>query len=178
MPPCAAWRMRMRWARAATQALFQNEQAGAFSGWLLGDDVRPVSYGTAKAMQPVEGDLLEFSFAECGRCRRERIARHRSFDSVAVHESTHIKRLCCYRMEVSLTTKWFAVDRRTPKERTRRTKHGAGWDRNQDGGSSFEMIFLMRALSKFQRWPTRSRSPSAMTVACSAWARMARAYSD
>ena len=80
LPPCAAWRMRMRWARAATQALFQNEQAGAFSGWLLGDDVRPVSYGTAKAMQPVEGDLLEFSFAECGRCRRERIARHRSFD--------------------------------------------------------------------------------------------------
>ena len=70
----------MRWARAATQALFQNEQAGAFSGWLLGDDVRPVSYGTAKAMQPVEGDLLEFSFAEYGRCRRERIARHRSFD--------------------------------------------------------------------------------------------------
>ena len=45
-------------------------------------------------------------------------------------------------MEVSLTTKWFAVDRRTPKERTRRTKHGAGWDRNQDGGSSFEMILL------------------------------------
>ena len=80
LPPWAAWRMRMRWARAATQALFQNEQAGAFSGWLLGDDVRPVSYGTAKAMQPVEGDLLEFSFAECGRCRRERIARHRSFD--------------------------------------------------------------------------------------------------
>ena len=80
LPPCAAWRMRMRWARAATQALFQNEQAGAFSGWLLGDDVRPVFYGTAKAMQPVEGDLLEFSFAECGRCRRERIARHRSFD--------------------------------------------------------------------------------------------------
>lgn len=70
----------MRWARLATQALFQNEQAGAFSGWLLGDDVRPVSYGTAKAMQPVEGDLLEFSFADCGRCRRERIARHRSFD--------------------------------------------------------------------------------------------------
>ena len=80
LPPCAAWRMRMRWARAATQALFQNEQAGAFSGWLLGDDVRPVSYGTAKAMQPVEGDLLEFSFAEYGRCKREKIARHRSFD--------------------------------------------------------------------------------------------------
>ena len=70
----------MWWARVATQALFQNEQAGAFSGWLLGDDVRPVAYGTAKAMQPVEGDLLEFSFAECGRCRRERIARRRSFD--------------------------------------------------------------------------------------------------
>ena len=39
-----------------------------------------VVYGPAKAIQPVEGDLLEFDFAESGRCRRERIARHRSFD--------------------------------------------------------------------------------------------------
>ena len=76
--PCAAWRMRMRWASAATQTLFQNEQAGAISGWHFGGDVQPLFYGTAKAMQPVEGDLLEFSFAEYGRCRRERIARHRS----------------------------------------------------------------------------------------------------
>ena len=78
--PCAAWRMRMRWASAATQTLFQNEQAGAISGWHFGGDVQPLFYGTAKAMQPVEGDLLEFSFAEYGRCRRKRIARHRSFD--------------------------------------------------------------------------------------------------
>ena len=48
----------------------------------------------------------------------------------------------------------------------------------QNAGSSLEIIFLMRAFNSFQRWPTRSRSPSAMTVAFSAWAFKARAYSD
>ena len=70
----------MWWAGTGTQALFQNELAGAISGWHFGGDVQPLFLRTAKAMQPVEGDLLEFSFAEYGRCRRERIARHRSLD--------------------------------------------------------------------------------------------------
>ena len=41
-----------------------------------------------------------------------------------------------------LATKWFVVKRCMPEELTQRTKHGIGWDRNQDGGSSFEMILL------------------------------------
>ena len=59
---CAAW--RMRWARAAGQALLQNEQEGVFSGWLPGDDVRPVSYGTTKSMQPSRGRSARIQLRE------------------------------------------------------------------------------------------------------------------
>ena len=64
------------------------------------------------------------------------------------------------------------------RERRMRTQHGADWERHQGDGSSFAMIVLRRELRRFQRRPTRSRSLTAMTVACSAWAWMARAYSD
>ena len=47
---CAVWRTRIRWARAETQALVQNDLARAFGGLGFRDDVRRVGYGTTKSM--------------------------------------------------------------------------------------------------------------------------------
>ena len=78
-------------------------RTGAFGGWRVGGDVRPVCDAPAAGLQPVEGGLLDVGFGEGGHCGsgiilEEFVVHPCRSDDVVVNKNPVInnKTVCCY----------------------------------------------------------------------------------